>query len=111
MSFIILLISWLVYFVENNSDDEIEVKVTEQGLYISNVFYDYSTIKKYSVWYQNDSPNLLRLHLSKASVAILDLKISAEILSQVQFYINDFIENWWKSEITSTDKLIRFLNL
>ena len=111
MSFIILLISWLVYFVENNSDDEIEVKVTEQGLYISNVFYDYSTIKKYSVWYQNDSPNLLRLHLSKASVAILDLKISAEILSQVQFYINDFIEDWWKSEITSTDKLIRFLNL
>ena len=55
MSFIILLISWLVYFVENNSEDEIQVQITEQGLYISNTFYDYSSIKKYSVWYQNDS--------------------------------------------------------
>jgi hypothetical protein len=111
MSFIILLISWLVFFVENNSEDEIKVSITEQGLYISDTFYEYSSINKYSVWYQNDSANLLRLHLNKASVAILDLKISTEILSQIQFYINDYIEDWWKAEMTSTDKLIRFLNL
>jgi hypothetical protein len=29
MSFIVLLIAGLVFFVENNSEDEIEVKITD----------------------------------------------------------------------------------
>lgn len=111
MSFIILLISWLVFFVENNSEDEVTVQVSDQWMYIWNTFYDYSSIKQYSVWYQNDSAEFIRLHLTKRWIAILDLKISNEILPEIQSYLSEFIEDGWKAEISSTDKLIRFLNL
>lgn len=111
MSFIILLISWLVFFVENNSEDEVTVQVSDQWMYIWNTFYDYSSIKQYSVWYQNDSAEFIRLHLTKRWIAILDLKISNEILPDIQSYLSEFIEDGWKAEISSTDKLIRFLNL
>ena len=111
MSFIILLISWLVFFVENNSEDEVSVQIAEQWIYIWNTFYDYSSIKQYSIWYQNDSAEFIRLHLTKRWIAILDLKISNEILPEVQSYLSEFVEDWWKAEISSTDKLIRFLNL
>ncbi len=111
MSFIILLISGLVFFVENNSDDEIEIKIWEHWMYISDTFYDYSSIHKYTIWYHGDSANLLRIHLKKRWIAILDLKISNEILPHVQNYLNEFVEDWGKAEISSTDKLIRLLNL
>lgn len=111
MSFIILLISWLVFFVENNSEDIIEVKIWENWLYISNTFYDYSSIAKYTIWYQNDSAELLRLYMKKTGIAILDLKVSNELLPQIQMYLNEYIEDGWKAEVSSTDKLIRFLNL
>ena len=32
MSFIVLLIAWLVYFIENNSDEEVKVLVTAMGI-------------------------------------------------------------------------------
>jgi hypothetical protein len=111
MSFIILLISWLVFFVENNSEDEVSVQIADQWIYIWSTFYDYSSIKQYSIWYQNDSAEFIRLHLTKRWIAILDLKISNEILPDIQSYLSEFIEDWWKAEISSTDKLIRFLNL
>lgn len=111
MSFIILLISWLVFYVENNSEDEIEVKISEQWLYIGTTFYDYNSISKYTVWYQNDSAELLRLHLNKKGIAVLDLKIANSNIVNIQMYLNEFIEDGWKAEISSTDKLIKFLNL
>lgn len=111
MSFIILLISWLTFFTENNSEDEIEVQLAEQWLYIWSTFYDYSSIKMFTVGYQNDSAELLRLHVKKTGIAILDLKISSKILPEIQNILTQHIEDWWKAEISSTDKLIKFLNL
>lgn len=111
MSFIILLISGLVFFVENNSDDEVVVQISDQWIYIWNTFYDYSSIKQYSIGYQNDSAEFIRLHLTKKWIAVLDLKISNELLPEIQSYLSEYIEDWWKAEISSTDKLIRFLNL
>jgi len=111
MSFIILLISGLVFFVENNSEDEIEVKISEQWLYIGTTFYEYTSISKYTIWYHNDSAELLRLHLNKKGVALLDLKISNSNLSSIQMYLNDYIEDGWKAEISGTDKLIKLLKL
>lgn len=111
MSFIILLISWLAFFTENNSEDQIEVQLAEQWLYIWSTFYDYSSIKMFTVGYQNDSAELLRLHVKKTGIAILDLKISSNILPEIQNILIQYVEDWGKAEISSTDKLIKFLNL
>jgi len=111
MSFIVLLIAWLVFFVENNADDEIEVKICELGLYIGESFYDYAGIISYSIWYQNTSAEILRLHLNKKWIAVLDLKINNDNLQDIQFFLDQYIENAGKVELSNTDKLIRFLKL
>jgi hypothetical protein len=100
-----------VFFVENNSDDEVIVQISDQWIYIWNTFYDYSSIRQYSVGYQNDTAQFIRLHLTKRWIAVLDLKISNELLPQIQSYLWEYVEDGWKAEISSTDKLIRFLNL
>lgn len=47
MSFIVLLIAWISYFVENNSEDTINVELNELGIKIWNSFYDYSKINSF----------------------------------------------------------------
>ena len=76
MSFIVLLIAWLVFFVENNSEDEIEVKITDLWIYIWESFYDYNGIQGFSIWYLWDSAEILRLYLNKKWIAVLDLNVN-----------------------------------
>lgn len=111
MSFIVLLIAWLVFFVENNSEDEIEVKITDLWIYIWESFYDYNWIQGFSIWYLWDSAEILRLYLSKKWIAVLDLKVNNNIITDIQNTLSQFIEDSGKVELTSTDKLIRFLKL
>jgi hypothetical protein len=47
----------------------------------------------FTVGYQNDSAELLRLHVKKAGIAILDLKISSEILPEIQNILTQYIED------------------
>ena len=111
MSFIVLLIAWLVFFVENNSEDEIEVKITDLWIYIWESFYDYNGIRGFSIWYLGDSAEIVRLFLNKKWIAVLDLKVNNEIISDIQNSLSQFIEDSGKVELTGTDKLIRFLKL
>lgn len=111
MSFIVLLIAWLVFFVENNAEDEIEVKITHLWIYIWETFYDYTWIQGFSICYLWDSAEILRLYLNKKWIAILDLNLNDDIVLDIQNYLSEFIENSWKVELTATDKLIRFLKL
>ena len=111
MSFIVLLIAWLVFFVENNSEDEIEVKIADVWIYIWESFYDYNSIQSFSIWYLGDSAEILRLYLNKKWIAVLELKLNNNIVADIQSNLNQFIEDAGKVELTSTDKLIRFLKL
>jgi len=111
MSFIVLLIAWLVFFVENNSEDEIEVKITDLWIYIWESFYDYSGIQAFSIWYLGDSAEIVRLFLNKKWIAVLDLKVNNNIIADIQNTLSQFIEDTGKVELTGTDKLIRFLKL
>jgi hypothetical protein len=111
MSFIVLLIAWLVFFVENNAEDEIQVRITENWIFIWESFYDYNIVHKFSIWYIWDSAEILRLHLNKKGIAILDLRVTSDIISDIQMNLSQFIEDAWKIELTQTDKLIRFLKL
>lgn len=111
MSFIVLLIAWLVFFVENNSEDVIEVKITDLWIYIWESFYDYNGIQGFSIWYLGDSAEILRLYLNKKWIAVLDLKVNNNIITDIQNTLSQFIEDSGKVELTGTDKLIRFLKL
>ncbi|MCP4523535.1 MAG: hypothetical protein GY828_04925 [Candidatus Gracilibacteria bacterium] len=111
MSFIVLFLAGLGFFVENNSDEVIEVKLSDLGMYIGETFYEYQSIKRYNITYSGDQADILRLQLSKRGIALLDIRINNDILPEIQNILNQFIEDGGKAELSSTDKIIRFLNL
>jgi len=52
MSFIVLLLSGLMFYIDNNSKDEMNVEIGELGIKIGDSFYDYSKIKSYTFIYE-----------------------------------------------------------
>lgn len=51
MSFIVLLVAGVAFFVENNSEDHITVNVNNLGIKVSEKFYDFSRITGYAMMY------------------------------------------------------------
>jgi len=111
LSFIILLIAWLYYFVENNSLDTVEVQILETWIKIDWVFYDYSSIRSYWFIYKNEQPIWLRIHLNKKWLRFLDVKINRENLSNIKNAFSEKIEENEKIELTFSEKMINLLKL
>ncbi len=111
MSFIVLLLSGLMIFVENNSEDIIEAKISDMWIYVWESFYDFESIAKYSTAYQWDNALFIRIYLKRKWVAVLDIKLDNQILWDIQHTLDQYIENSWKTELSQTDKIIRLLNL
>jgi len=44
MSIVIMLVVGFFYFLENNSEDEVAVELTDLGVKVQGNFYDYSKI-------------------------------------------------------------------
>ena len=76
MSFLMLLVAWVFFFVENNANDIIGVDITELWIKIWDNFYDYSTLDWYSFIYSGDEAIILRLSTNKTGIKRLDLKIN-----------------------------------
>lgn len=109
--FLAILMSWVYFFVENNSPENLEVYLTELWIKVDNSFYEYSSILYYTVIYSWENANILRLYLDKKITNILDLKIDNNIIIELNPILNNYIKenkNWWYSLI---DKIVIFLKL
>ena len=111
MSFIVLLITWLVYFVENNSEDNIKVTVSDLWIKISEVFYDYTSIESFSTLYKWEIPVSIRFNLKKKWIKHINVKVNSEIISDVKGILADFIEESPNVELTFSEKMIEILKL
>lgn len=111
MSFIVLLIAWLFYFVENNSEDTVEVQVKELWLNIAWVFYNFENIDSFWIVYKWEEPFLLRLNLNKKWLKNIDVKINSKIVNEVKSVLSDFIEETPKIELSFSEKFIKLLKL
>lgn len=111
MSFIILLIAWLVYFVENNSEDNVEVKINNLGIMISETFYNFSSIESYAIVYKSEEPVFLRLFLNKKWLKSIDVKIDNDKIDNVRNALNNNINEVPKIELTFTEKVTQMLKL
>lgn len=111
MSFIILLLSGLILFVENNSEDSVEVQISDMWIYIWNSFYEFESIEKYATGYQWDSADFIRIYLKKKWVAVLDLKTNNQIINDIHTILDQYVENIGKAELSQSDKIIRLLKL
>lgn len=120
MSLTVLLLAWLIYFVENNSEDEIKVSLDESWIIISPIennkeiwqkLYNYNNINWYSFVYESDNVVFLRLFMIKKWIKVLDLKIDKTILNEIENILPNYIEQQEKQILSFSEKIIRFLKL
>ncbi len=111
LSFIVFLIAWISFFIENNSAENIDVNITELWISIWDYFYDFSTINNFSFIYSWNNAILIRLELSKKWIKKIDLKVDDQICSDLKKILPNYIEElkWW--ELTNSEKLINLLKL
>jgi len=111
LSSIVLLISGLIFYIENNSSDSINVEVTELWIKVSEYFYDYSKIDSFSFIYEWENPVVLRLNLNKKWIKVVDLKIDNNIVLELKEILPHYIKENEKEDFSFTDKMIRILKL
>ena len=111
MSFIILLISGLVYFVDNNSENNIKVEINDIWIKISQTFYNFGQINSFWIVYKWEEAILLRLFLNKKWLQTLDIKIDNNMLDDIKNILWEHIEQTNKLELSLSEKFINLLKL
>lgn len=111
LSFITLLISWLIYFVDNNSEDTIIVTITELWIKISWAFYDFTSVESFWVVYKWEEAILLRLNLKRKWLKNIDVKVNNDNISDIQNILLNYIEETPRIELTFSEKMIHLLKL
>lgn len=111
LSFIVLLVAWLYYFIENNSQDLVKIEITNNWINIDWKFYDYSSIDSFWFIYRNENPIWLRLNLNKKWLRFLDLKITRNNLNYIKNILSKNLEETDKIDLTLSEKFINLLKL
>lgn len=111
MSFVIILLSWISFFVENNSSDETEIVLTETGIQIWDNFYDYGKVHSFWVVYNKDAPFLLRIILKTKILPVNDFHVDSEIVNKVRPVLQAYVQENENMELSFTDKIIHILKL
>lgn len=107
MSFVVLLIAGVFYFVENNAEEEIIVSITELWINVWGNFYDFSRIQSFAILYDKNEAKVLRLKTNKKTLKTLDVDIDNEIAANIQAVLPNFVRQDEKWEFSFTDKVIR----
>jgi hypothetical protein len=112
MSFVIIILIWLIFYVENNSDDIVNINILETWIKVESNFYAFSNLSSYTIIYENDMAVLLRLNISgKFWTKNIDIWIDNTIVSDVQNILSKFVEENNKEQLTFTEKMTRLLKL
>jgi len=111
MSIVILIISGLYLFMENNSSDNVIVNINELWIKINAEFYDFSRIWSYCFIYEWENSILLRLNLKNKWLSRIDLKVDNKITSNLKNLLPNFIEENPKEDLSFSDKVIKKLKL
>jgi len=111
MSFIILLLAGLVYFVDNNSSDSVEVKISNIWVNIAWVLYDYKNIKSFWIVYKWDEPLFLRLFLNRKWLKNIDVQINNNIIENVKNALTNNVLESEKIDLSPVEKIILLLKL
>lgn len=111
MSFIILLIAGIFYFVENNSEDEVPVQIQHLWVKIGTAFYDYSIVEGFSVIYDNENALFIRFFLKKKWLRSIDIRVDNKIVTETKEILSGFLEEKPKGQFSVTERIISKLKL
>jgi len=111
MSFVVLLVAGVAFFVENNSEDHIQVRINELGMKVGEKFYDFSRINSYTFMYSWENAVLMRLSLNQRGIKMIDLKVDNTITSELKGILPNFIEENPQKDMSLVDRMIHLLKL
>lgn len=111
MSFIVLLVSGLFYYIENNSEEIINVSLTDVWIQIGKNFYEYQKIEKYTFIFDWDNPFYLRIVINKMPLKSLDLNINKDNYNNLKNILPNYLTEDSKGELSFIDKLIHKMKL
>ena len=112
MSIVIIILIWFIFYIENNSNDIINVKITEDWIWVLDSFYPYSKIKYYSIIYSWENAIILRLKVQKKIWAVnIDIEINNEIANNIKNILAWFLQENKDEELNSLEKLTRILKI
>ena len=110
-SFIIVLLFWVMLFIDNNSPEDINVEIKELWISINNNFYDYNKINGFETIYDWENITYIRLLLNQRWIKNLDLRINNETYSEAKEILINFLWEPGSWELSKSDKLINLLKL
>jgi hypothetical protein len=110
LSFVVMIIAWIYLFIENNSDWNVEVKISDLWIFVNNSFYEFTKMAWYSIIYEWAEPIFLRLYL-KTWIKILDLDVDLSVAKELKNILGNYLEENENWELTFWDKIIRMLKL
>lgn len=111
MSFVIILLTGLFYYLENNSSDTIQVDITRLWIGVEKQFYDYGNINSYTLIYAHKNAVYIRLSLNKKWIKHVDLHIDNEIAGHINDMLPQYIPENGQKDLTFTEKLTHWLKL
>lgn len=111
LSFIVLISSWLYYFLEINFDNFVKVTIKDQWIEIWNNFYDYSSILSYSMVYDWNNVLFLRLHFKKRAFKYIDLNVNNDIIKDIKNILSNYLEESQDEKLNFYEKIIKLLNI
>lgn len=111
MSIVVMLISGFFFYIENNSEDHVQIDVTELGINVQDIFYDYSRIMWYSFIYDGNMSIYLRLQLKNKWIQYVNIRVDNQITTELRQILPNFIEEWNQQEVSYIEKIIHKLKL
>ncbi len=112
LSLVLLLAAWIVFYVENNSEDEVSVNITETGIQLADSFYDFSKINQYIFMTNGNQTVMVRFFINKwRSNRFLDIDIDSQITQDLKSILPNFLPEGQAQELSITDKIIHLFNL
>lgn len=111
MSIVLLLVVGFYFFLEINSEDEVSVGITNLGIAVQDIFYDYSRIQSFRFIYDGSNAVYLRINIKKSWISSINIRVDNDIVTNIRPILTQFIEEDGKSEITLLEKIIHTLKL
>lgn len=111
MSFVVLLLAGVFYFVENNAADEMTVSISDLWVSVGEMFYDFAKIRSFCYLYDGQTAKILRLKVDKRTISNLDLDIDNAIAAELKAILPNYLKEDPRWEFSFSDRFIRLMKL
>jgi len=110
-SFLVLLASGLYMYLENSSDENVVVKIVEDGIFVNSKKYLFKNIRWYQFVKNDEEFKKIRFIIKAKWIRILDFDINDDIMNDLDSILPEAIEKMDDVDMTSIEKFIEIIKL